>query len=1065
MQRTNTQVYLLALLVIVCLALLSFHRFNTDIKANRLNEEYIQMSEVADMCADYVTDRFNIYMAIVQTASEQISIPGSLKDPSVIRLIEQVRQETDFVAMSVTFPDGDSATTYQGAYSSQFASFTDTTKSIKLKTYNNTNYFVFSVPIFEKGRLAAQVRALLPVDVIRKSMVGLNIFGGEGYLRLTAGNGDFLFESEHKNVVYPKSNTSIFSSFPGIELSNGYDAYRIRREMTERREMFFTATTGDAANSRLIFLKPLDIEDWYLCVLIPESYISDRTSSVKMDVLILILAMTAIFLMLIAYILIKERRMGMAFSAANKLTDGLISNIPGGVLRCDTDERLTMTYVSSGFSEMLGMTMEELINTCHGSFWETIAAEERETVKSSILAQLEEKRSFEAVYRMRRKDGNVIYALDKGGIVRSDEGGEYVCCVLVDITQTQKTVEELRASEERYKIVTSQADVLIFEYDAVNNVIHNSEGILRKFGLPILIKNATETGVGIPGGENEPEQFKRLLSLLTPSNKSVSSRYYFEAPNERRYYIETHLTGVFNNDGRLINAIGAIEDLTEQKDTEIKYLQAQKFRETLSKLYDREYEFDLSNDRLLSGKSTRAASYVAKLYAAHVHPNDRELFLSFFSLKRAEEYIKNGQAELDIEYRLSANLNGEYRWKAAHITLYSDPKDNSIRMICFVKDTNDEKNRTAVLIEKAEKDPLTGLYNKANAEAQITLKIEENSSMTPDRRCALLIMDLDNFKNVNDRMGHLFGDAVLTEAAKRLRDIFRSTDIIGRIGGDEFMVLMTDLPNIQVAVKKAEDACAAMRNIHKGEDGDLTVSASIGIAFSPEDGTSFAELYNKADIALYRAKDAGKAKVTVYDSKMGEVFDSARTFIPLIENCDVEQGTFADNPPLYTFKILYSATDTNAALRGVIELVMRHFNFTRGYIFENSDDNKYYSMTLEVCSEGLDPYAENLRNCCYETTRPNYHLQFNEEGIYLMDIKTAPEHLRKIFEAQNITYLIQVAMMKNGVFSGFIGFDYCDENTLSPEKVKTIALVTQVIAFFVQKEKEDGRTEGNAALQ
>ncbi|MEG0734101.1 GGDEF domain-containing protein, partial [Anaerorhabdus sp.] len=119
---------------------------------------------------------------------------------------------------------------------------------------------------------------------------------------------------------------------------------------------------------------------------------------------------------------------------------------------------------------------------------------------------------------------------------------------------------------------------------------------------------------------------------------------------------------------------------------------------------------------------------------------------------------------------------------------------------------------------------------------------------------ALLMLDIDDFKDVNDRYGHAEGDRVLGEVAIELKERFRSRDIVGRVGGDEFTILMTDIPSKDVAIKKAEELCSAIRN-RRFTKCEITVS--IGIAFA-NDEKSFNEIYNEADEALYQAKNNGK---------------------------------------------------------------------------------------------------------------------------------------------------------------------------------------------------------------
>lgn len=159
------------------------------------------------------------------------------------------------------------------------------------------------------------------------------------------------------------------------------------------------------------------------------------------------------------------------------------------------------------------------------------------------------------------------------------------------------------------------------------------------------------------------------------------------------------------------------------------------------------------------------------------------------------------------------------------------------------------------LIKINLRDPLTRVYNKAGAHAAV-----ERILRHPDcgSHHACLFIDLDNFKSVNDCYGHEAGDKLLQDVTEILADSFRKTDIVGRFGGDEFIVWMNGAP-MDSAVKKAGALCESLRNV-----GGIPVSASIGIAGFPEHGKSYAEILHHADEALYQAKKAGKNMYSIY---------------------------------------------------------------------------------------------------------------------------------------------------------------------------------------------------------
>lgn len=219
----------------------------------------------------------------------------------------------------------------------------------------------------------------------------------------------------------------------------------------------------------------------------------------------------------------------------------------------------------------------------------------------------------------------------------------------------------------------------------------------------------------------------------------------------------------------------------------------------------------------------------------------------------------NGSSPGSPEYRFK-DVNGNYRWYRLRSTVIRDEQQEPIRMIAFISDVDRQKRETISLKEKAEHDQLTGLYNRMTTNALIDKAIDQSS---PGSRHALFTIDIDNFKNVNDNLGHLVGDEVIVDIASQIKKKFREDDIIGRIGGDEFVVFLMDISRKDVR-RKANVLQTIFRNAHSQDAAQLRVSGSIGVAFYPDDGKNYNELFAKADAAMYAAKNSGKDAYRTY---------------------------------------------------------------------------------------------------------------------------------------------------------------------------------------------------------
>lgn len=180
------------------------------------------------------------------------------------------------------------------------------------------------------------------------------------------------------------------------------------------------------------------------------------------------------------------------------------------------------------------------------------------------------------------------------------------------------------------------------------------------------------------------------------------------------------------------------------------------------------------------------------------------------------------------------------------------------------------------MVHLAQHDSLTGILNRQGMDQALG-----QISLNRERQMALICIDLDGFKQVNDRYGHGAGDVLLIKVAERLKEQLRSDDIIARMGGDEFMVVVRDMTPHQIGPLADRLINAISRHAHHLDDGTLArVGASIGFACLPEDAASTVELRLRADEALYAAKGAGKG--------VGRRYGTLAAAAPPVEDVDNE---------------------------------------------------------------------------------------------------------------------------------------------------------------------------------
>jgi diguanylate cyclase (GGDEF)-like protein/PAS domain S-box-containing protein len=234
-----------------------------------------------------------------------------------------------------------------------------------------------------------------------------------------------------------------------------------------------------------------------------------------------------------------------------------------------------------------------------------------------------------------------------------------------------------------------------------------------------------------------------------------------------------------------------------------------------------------------------------------LHPDDVE------PLKRASlEVMKGQRATYALEHRVRAR-NGEWKWilSRGRVTERDPASGRALRMIGTNLDITDRRRMEEAVQSAAQSDALTGLANRLLLDDRLRLAVAR--LRRSGAQLAVLYIDLDRFKEVNDQLGHAAGDALLKDFAARLRGGVRASDTVARLGGDEFVVLLEDVKERAHALRVAEKIIEDCRRPLRLEGREVVATASIGIAFAEVD-LDAAGLLKRADAALYEAKAAGR---------------------------------------------------------------------------------------------------------------------------------------------------------------------------------------------------------------
>ncbi len=535
----------------------------------------------------------------------------------------------------------------------------------------------------------------------------------------------------------------------------------------------------------------------------------------------------------------------------------LATQAPGGIYETRADG--WCTFASERWCEVAGLTNEEAL----GYGWaNALHPDDLSEVVAGWQQARESERDFSLEYRLVRPDGEVRWVHGTATPIK-DEGGAVTgfIGVALDMTERKRTETDARLAGE---IAANMAEGVCLVRLADDRIVFANRRFEEIFGYEMgeLIGRGVDV-LNAPGVEDP-------AAMATEIQKRVAERgaWHGEIHNMRKdgtvFWTQGNVS-TFDHPEHGPVSVAIQWDVTEQKQAQTEAREAEaRFRSAFEEspigvaLTSLDGRFVQVNHSLAEMVGYSVEDLQGRDYAAISHPDD---------VGRDEQAL----AEL-VAGKLTSH-NGETRFihasghpvsVALSLNLIRDSDGEPSHLLAQMQDVTDRKRYEQKLQHMADHDPLTGLLNRRSFERELTAHVARSSRYGPEG--ALLMLDIDHFKYVNDTLGHNAGDAIIVRVAQAVRTALRESDVIARLGGDEFAVLLPKagvdhvrvvVENLLEAVRGESDAASKL--------GPRGLSASVGVAMVTDiDGLTGEDLLVNADLAMYDAKEAGRDRMAVY---------------------------------------------------------------------------------------------------------------------------------------------------------------------------------------------------------
>ncbi len=507
---------------------------------------------------------------------------------------------------------------------------------------------------------------------------------------------------------------------------------------------------------------------------------------------------------------------------------------------------------SARYIQILGYSDRESFMQSY-KFSESVHPEDRDRVRLARRRHIDQGAALREECRMQRADGTYVWVILRGESVRGSSGRTTrLVFSIVDDTERRAALHKLSESERRYRALVEASPSLIWICDRHGRLVFVSDRACRDlYGYePREMLGRYVWDFNAP--EFTRREFLRRFSPVIHGRPVFDMEAIQRTKRAEPLYVNISALPMLNDAGEIESVTGLCSDITGLKQRE---------RELNIALRNQQAVFDAAGEGIAFVRRGRIEGPNGAL--ARMLGVSRDELIG----KPVEEILANRGDWETIEHGTSAaGVKGDaaihevmlraHDGRTIWCQLTSRQAGETNSRILVLTDISALKKREEIAWHQANHDELTGLPNRRllGEHARRLLSV----ALRQRRLAAVLVLDLDGFKEFNDLFGHAYGDTLLRRVAQRLSNVLRDYDVVARTGGDEFVVLLPEIEEPSIAAVVAEKLIAAASESVDVPGRTIRMHASVGIALFPADGHDFNSLLSSADNAMYAAKAGGK---------------------------------------------------------------------------------------------------------------------------------------------------------------------------------------------------------------